>query len=286
MKKVVKYTSHVLLLVLSSLVFALGFNLFLLPHKLLSGGASGVSMILGYLTSYEVYFYYFLINVPILILGVIFLGGRFIVYSILSVLMTTTFMKYIPITQIADDPLLSSIFAGVLVGTGIGIAFKVGGSTGGLEVIAAIVSRYKDITVGMFITCVNTLIVVGYGYMQGDWNVGLASAICIYVSGRVVNFIYMENEKVTVHIITDKSEEIGQKLLKNHQRGITAIETKGLYSGVRRKMLMTVTTRYELVRLKEIVKSIDPNAFVNVTETIEVMGNFVRRGTKPKRKKK
>jgi uncharacterized membrane-anchored protein YitT (DUF2179 family) len=282
MKKVVKHTFRIFILLFASVLFSSGVNLFLQPHKLLNGGVSGISMIIGHLTNHDAYIYYFALNVPILILGFFMLGGRFIAYSIISVIATTLSMKVIPILPVADDPLLSAVYAGVLLGAGVGLSLKVGGSTGGLEVLAAIVSHYRDVSVGLITTCVNVFIVLGFAFIQNDWNTGLYSAVCIYVTGRVANVIYTENEKVTMYIVSDKSAELVEALQKAHQRGVTLIPTEGAFTGAKRDMIMTVTTRYELSMLKELVQQVDPAAFVNVTETFEVMGNFVRLKAKSK----
>jgi uncharacterized membrane-anchored protein YitT (DUF2179 family) len=269
---------HITLLIFSAFLISCGFNLFLIPHKLLSGGVSGISMVLGYFTSADVVVYYFCLNLPLLILGWFFVGRRFILYSVVSVIATTVFMKTVPIVLVATDPLLSSVYAGVLIGAGAGISLKIGGSSGGIDIVGAMISRYKDLSVGTVVTYLNTFIVLGYGYILNDWNIGLASAVSIYISGRVVNFIYIENEKVTVNIITDKAEEISAELFKLHKRGITALTSEGVYSAKQKKMLMTVITRYELVEVKEAIRRIDDQAFVNITQTIEVMGNFRKQG--------
>lgn len=253
-----------------------GFNLFLLPHKLLSGGVSGISMILNYFTTPSMLVYYLLINIPLLIAGWFFIGRRFIIYSIVSVAVTTVFLRLIPVTLVADDALLSAVYAGVLVGAGAGLSLKVGGSTGGMDIVGAMITRYKDLSIGTVVTYINTFIVLGYGYLVQDWNAALASAICIYITGRVVNFLHVENEKVTVYIVTDKAKEISDELFKLHQRGITALTSEGVYSAKQKKMLMTVVTRYELVEVKEAIRRVDSLAFVNITETVEVMGNFRR----------
>ncbi|MNP33351.1 hypothetical protein D3C76_1265860 [compost metagenome] len=202
------------------------------------------------------------------------LGRRFIAYSILSVAVTTLFLHYLPIVISATDPLIAAIYAGVLTGAGSGICLKVGGSSGGFDILAAIISRFKDISIGNILTVLNAVIVFTLGYTANDWNIALASAISLFISGRVLNFIHTEHEKVTVYIITSKPNEIIAELFKVHRRGITKLMAEGAYSSERNVMLMTVVTRYELVEVKDTIKKIDNHAFVNVTQTLEIIGNF------------
>jgi uncharacterized membrane-anchored protein YitT (DUF2179 family) len=254
--------------------------MFLIPHKLLTGGVSGLSMIFSYLSDVSVITYYLAMNVPLLIIGWFLVGRRFIVYSIVSVVATTVLLKYIPVKIVAFDPLLSAVYAGVLLGIGSGIALRVGGSSGGFDILGAIITRYKDVPLGNLITCLNAVVVFVSGYVIGDWNLALASAICLFISGRVMNFIHTEHEKVTVHIITDKSDEMIAELFKLHKRGITKLVSQGAYSSESRYMLMTVVTRYELIEVKDTIRRVDDQAFVNITETLEIMGNFRKRNVK------
>lgn len=280
MRKVLKHTISLLLIIFGSIVMTSGINLFLKPHNLVTGGVSGISLILSYLTSLDTFVYYIGINIPIAIIGIFFLGKRFIIYSVFSIATVTLSLRFIPVIMVVTDPLLSAVYAGVLLGAGAGLALKLGGSTGGTEIIGAIIGKYRDISVGTAVTYINAVIVLGFSYFQNDWNIGLSSAIAIYVCGRVINFIHTDNEKVTVQIITDKPSEISTALIKLHQRGITSLSAEGVYSGSERRMLMTVVTRYELLDVKDVIRETDPAAFVNILHTLEVMGNFKRKGAK------
>ncbi|GIP27664.1 membrane protein [Paenibacillus sp. J23TS9] len=264
-----------LVVILGAALIACGFNLFLVPHQLLSGGVSGLSMLVNYFTPVDLSILYFVFNVPILAAGWFMLGKRFIVLSILSVVATTWFIAIVPVNALASDSLLASVFGGVLVGVGAGISFRAGGSSGGFDIAGSIVTRYRDFPVGNVLVAMNGLVILAAGYMQNDWNLALASMVSIFVTGKVVDMIHVSHFKVTVYIITNETEAILAQLLER-PRGVTKIKTEGAFSHEEKDMLMTVTTRYDLQELKRIIKQTDPKAFVNIVETVGVMGSFRR----------
>lgn len=271
-----KEIRNCIVILIGAAAIASGFNLFLVPHHLLSGGVSGLAMITGYFTPLSINIMYLAYNVPILIAGWFLLGKRFIGLSILSVAAVTWFMAIIPEQPIASDTLLSAAFGGVLVGLGSGISFRTGGSSGGFDIIGSIVTRYRDFPIGNVIVGMNGLVILAMGYLERDWNLALASMVSIYIAGKVVDYIHISHLKVTLFIVTDRTDELLEKLLCR-PRGVTKMKTQGAFSHKERDMLMTVTTRYELVEVREIIKETDPAAFVNIVETVGVMGSFRRR---------
>ncbi|MNH80244.1 hypothetical protein D3C73_325810 [compost metagenome] len=272
-----KLVSRSLAVIFGAVLIAAGFNLFLIPHKLLSGGVSGLSMLTGYFTSFSISTMYLVYNIPLLIAGLFLLGKRFIGLSILSVVTTTWFIALIPVPakMLAQDALLASVFGGVLVGLGAGISFRAGGSSGGFDILGSIVTKYRDFPVGSVLVVLNTLVVLAMGYLNGEWNLALASMVSIYLSGKVVDYIHISHVKVTLFIITNQTDAMLEKLL-GLPRGVTLIKTEGAFSHKEKDMLMTVTTKYELAELREIIKATDPTAFVNIVETVGVMGSFRR----------
>lgn len=263
-----------LLLLLGSALVAAGLNLFLIPHALLSGGASGVAMIIGYVTGWNIALLYFAVNLPILIWGWFVIGKRFIFLSIISVLVTTWLLEWIPIDSVADDPLIGAVFGGVLIGIGSGLCLRVGGSTGGIDIIGSIVTQKHDFPLGTMLFILNGLIVLSLGYIE-NWDLALTSMLSIYVTGRIVDMIHVRHIKVTAFIVTNTPDQLLEHLLQR-PRGVTVVKTRGAFTHKERDMLITVTTRYELAELKKTIREVDPNAFVNIVETVEIMGEFYR----------
>ncbi|WP_138495535.1 YitT family protein [Paenibacillus pinistramenti] len=265
-----------LVVILGAALIAAGFNLFLVPHQLLSGGVSGLSMLVKYITPINLSILYFSFNIPLLIAGVFLLGKRFIILSILSVICVTWFVAVIPADGLATDPILAAVFGGALVGLGSGISFRVGGSSGGFDILGSIVTRYRDFPIGNVLVGLNALVILAMGYTNQNWNLVLASILSLYITGKVLDFIHVGHIKITVYIITNEADRMLERLLA-HPRGVTLIKTQGAFSHKEKDMLMTVTTMYELAELREIIKETDPSAFVNIVETVGVMGSFRRR---------
>lgn len=269
---------QILGLIVGSIIIVAAFNLFLIPHEVLSSGMSGLSMIIGMVTPLDTGLANFLLNLPLLIIGHKMLGRKFIINTIFSVLIISIGLYLVPVYAIADDTILSSIFGGALTGLGVGIVFRCSGSTGGFDIIGMIVSRKRDFPIGIILSGMNAIVIVISGFLF-DWDSALYTLVSIFVTGKVVDAIYTDHVKLTVMIITDKGEEMRQHLLTNLYRGLTIMNGVGGYSNDSRQVLISVISRYELNDVKTLIKEVDPQAFVNITETIEVMGLFHRPST-------
>jgi uncharacterized membrane-anchored protein YitT (DUF2179 family) len=264
-----------IVMVLGGAAVALGFNLLLIPVKLLSSGVSGIAMILGYVSGWNIAWLYFALNGPILYWGYRMLGRRFIVLSIVNVLSTSLFLQLIPVHEWTNDQLLAAVFGGLLVGTGSAGALRFGGSSGGVDVIASVISRYRDVAVGFLVVVLNTGIVAALGFVKNDWNAALYSMLSIYLTGKVIDIVHTPHRKVTAFIVTNRSQELASRLL-TMPRGVTILKTRGAFTSEERDLLMTVTTRFELSELRKIVRGVDPKAFVNIVQSIDVIGDFRR----------
>ncbi|MDR6998428.1 YitT family protein [Neobacillus niacini] len=262
-------------ILLGSLIVALGFNLFLIPHQVLSGGMSGISMILGMITPLNTGFANFLLNLPLLIIGYKMLGKKFIIQSILSVIIISVGLYIIPVHAIAEDKILSSIFGGAITGLGVGMVFRCSGSTGGFDIISMILARKMDFPIGTLLSGMNGVVIIISGFLF-NWDTALNTLVSIFVTGKVVDAIYTDHAKLTIMIITEKGEEMRKHLLTNLYRGLTIMDGVGGYSNNKRNILVTVISRYELNDVKNLISEVDSSAFVNITETIEVMGLFHR----------
>jgi uncharacterized membrane-anchored protein YitT (DUF2179 family) len=277
--KMNKWTFHTAVaasvMTIGALLIAGAFNLFLIPHQLLSGGLSGVAMMIGYMTGGNIGWLYLVLNVPVLFWGWFIVGRRFIIWSMYTVLASTLFLQLIPVTAIAKDAVLGSVFGGIILGIGTGMMLRYGGSSGGFDIIASIITRKRDLPVGSIIFTLNGLVIAALVLFTKDWNLALYSLLSIYTAGKVVDIIHVRHIKVTAFIITTKTDEMLAKLL-SHPRGITIIKTRGAYTSAEKDMLMTVRTRYELAELRKTIASIDARAFVNIVETVGVIGDFHR----------
>lgn len=263
-------------IILGSIIVSFAFNLFLIPHGIMSSGISGLSIIFSMLTSINAGIYNFLLNFPLLIIGYLKLGRKFSFYTILSVLTISVTLYIIPVFQLAEDPILSSIFGGAIVGLGIGIIFRSSGSSGGFDIIGMLLARRKDFPMGTLLFAMNSIVILLSGFLF-SWDAALNTLVSIFVLGKVIDKVHTHHVKLTLMIITRKGEEVKQHLLKNVYRGVTVIHSVGGYSNESSNVLITVISRYELTEVKSLIEEIDPEAFVNITETLEVMGLFHRK---------
>lgn len=269
---------QVLGLISGSLIIVVAFNLFLIPHGVLSSGMSGLSMIIGMVTPLNTGFANFLLNFPLLIIGYKLLGKRFIINTIFSVLIISIGLYIVPILAVAEDTILSSIFGGALTGLGVGVVFRSSGSTGGFDIIGMVVSRKRDFPIGSLLSGLNGAVILVSGFIF-SWDTALYTLISIFITGKVVDAIYTDHVKLTMMIITDKGEAMREHLLANLYRGLTIMEGMGGYTKDKRQVLITVISRYELNDVKDLIAEVDQCAFVNITQTIEVMGLFHRPST-------
>jgi uncharacterized membrane-anchored protein YitT (DUF2179 family) len=263
-------------IIIGSAIVSFAFNLFLIPHEIMSSGISGLSIIFSMLTSINTGVYNFLLNLPLLILGYFKLGRKFILYTILSVVTISLTLYIIPVVPLAKSPILSSIFGGAIAGLGIGIIFRSSGSSGGFDIIGMLLTRRKDFPLGTLLFGMNSIVILLSGFLF-SWDAALNTLVSIYALGKVIDKVHTHHVKLTLMIITRKGEEVKQHLLKNVYRGVTVVDSVGGYSNEKSNVIITVISRYELTEVKTLIEEIDPDAFVNITETLEVMGLFHRK---------
>jgi uncharacterized membrane-anchored protein YitT (DUF2179 family) len=263
------------IIVLSSILIAFAWNVFLLPHKILSSGVSGIAMIISLLTPINTGVINFALNLPLLLLGYMKLGKKFIINTILSVVVTSVALWLIPVEPISSDPIMSSLFGGVLAGIGTGFIFRSSGSTGGLDIIVFLLTRKKEFSLGTLTFTLNAVIVFVSGFLF-DWDTALYTMLSIFATGKVIDMIHTKHLKVTLMIITSKGEEIRKSLISRLVRGITIVDGEGAYTREKRKVLFMIISRYQLAEVKRVIMENDPKAFVNIMETVEVMGYFHR----------
>ncbi|KZO01263.1 YitT family protein [Bacillus badius] len=267
------------MVVIGAFLNALSMNFFLIPANVYASGFQGVAQLLSNIftsftpISISVGFLLVLLNIPVAILGWMKVGKSFTIFSFLSVVITTIFLELIPVKALSEDIILNAVFGGVIGATGVGLTLKWGASTGGLDIVAMILSRMKDRPIGNYFLIMNGVIIALAGLIFG-WEKALYTLVALYVSTRVVDAIHTRHAKLTAMIITDKSEEVKTAIHAKLVRGITVVPAKGAFSGKEREMLIIVITRYELYDLERILKEVDPNAFTNIVETAGIFGFF------------
>lgn len=284
MKKL-KFTNF-LMLTIAGIVNAFGVTVFLMPVKLYDSGISGTSILLDQLTPEYLSLSAFLVilNIPLFLFGLKKQGWVFTVYAIYSVCIYSLFAFLItdvfPIdVSIASplagtDLLLCALFGGVISGVGSGIAIRYGGAMDGIEVMAVIFAKRLGITVGTFVMIYNVLLYIICGFVLNSWILPLYSIVTYAAALKTVDFIVdgLDRAKCAI-IITEKPDEVCNKLCEVFGSGVTQLEAKGGYSNKEKAMLYFVVNRYQVVRMKELVHEIDHAAYITISEVADVFSN-------------
>ncbi|MGP4073467.1 YitT family protein [Piscibacillus sp. B03] len=267
------------IVIIGAILNAISLNLFLIEANVYASGFTGVAQMTSSIfqdfmnIDISTGIILFLLNIPVAILGWMKVGRGFTVYSAISVAVTTFFLETIPLMNLAEDILLNAAFGGILAGVGVGITLKWGASTGGMDIIAMVLSRLKDRPIGIYFLILNSIIIFLAGWLY-EPEKALYTLVTLYVTTRVIDAIHTRHEKLTAMIITSRGNQLTKAIHSNMVRGITSVPAKGAFTNEPREMLMMVITRYELYDLQQIVKEVDPNAFTNIVQTTGIFGFF------------
>lgn len=272
----------IIVILLGGVISGISFNAFIIPHKMLSGGISGIALITNYLTGINPGILIFALNIPVFILGYRFIDKEFIILSLIGMTSFSFFIDYFSFLRemyIVDDIMLSSIYGGILNGIGMGIVFRNRASQGGIDIIAVIVKKYFSFNLGSTSLIINLIIIATASFIYG-LKPALYTLIAIYVASQVLDKVLQGFDiRKQVIIISDKEDEVVKEILKKLHRGVTYLEGEGAFTGSKKKVIYCIVTLNQLAKLKQIVRDIDPNAFMAVSDTAEVLGRgFSKRG--------
>ncbi|WP_339214066.1 YitT family protein [Solibacillus sp. FSL W8-0372] len=262
-----------LFVILGAAVIAFGFNVFLFPNQVASGGVSGISTILHGMFGWNAGIVQYAFNIPLFIAGVLVLGKKFGIKSFIG---TIALPFFVILTAGWDawtlNPLLGSIFGGIVVGLGIGLVFKGNASTGGTDLLAQIITKFTGLTLGTSVLFIDGVIAVSAAIVF-DLEKGLFALIGLYVTTKTIDIVQLGfSQSKMVYIITRKETEVRDAIYKEVNRGITRLPAYGGYTGEERPVLMVVVYQTEFTKLKQVLKAIDPEAFVIVSDAYEVLG--------------
>ncbi|WP_203247654.1 YitT family protein [Sporosarcina beigongshangi] len=274
---------RIIVVIFGSLLVAISLNFFLINANVYASGFAGAaqltsSVFMDFLNiNVSTGILLLLFNIPVFILGWFKVGKGFTIYSIVSVIFATLFMEILPVLSVSNDIILNAVFGGVIAGVGVGVSLKLGASTGGMDIVAMVLSRLQDKPIGTYFLLLNGVIIVLAGIVYEPEN-ALYTMLALYVTTAVIDMIHTRHEKVTAMIVTGKVDELQLAIHQKMVRGITILPAKGAYSKEDKSMLYLVITRYELYDLETIIKDVDPNAFTNIVQTVGIFGFFRREG--------
>ncbi|KZE70250.1 YitT family protein [Paenibacillus sp. CMAA1739] len=270
--------TDVLLIILGSFITALTFNMFLLPNRIASGGVSGLSILGEELLGLEPAYTQWGMNIPLFIAGVLLLGKKYGLRSLLGSIMLPLFVYVtkdwaIPTT----NPLLASLYGGIGVGLGLGTVFRGRGSTGGLAILAQIIHKYTGFSLSLCVMLMDGTVITLAGFTLSPER-ALYALIGLFVTGKVIDAVEMGlGYSKVAYIISNQKEKITQTILQDLDRGLTELAGRGGYTNEERPVLMVVVGQNEVTRLKTLVRLVDPEAFVIISNTREVLGEGFKR---------
>lgn len=268
---------NILLILIGSAIFSFGLVHFNIQNELGEGGFTGITLLLLYLFDWDPAVMNIVLNIPVLLVGWRILGRNTFIYSLLGIVGVSvfirTFQMYMIEIDLANDLTLASLFAGVFIGIGLGIIFRYGGTTGGVDIIARLVNKYLGWSMGraMFVFDAVVILVSVVTYLNSIK--GMYTLVAVFVGAKVIDFIQEGAYAARgTTIISEKSDEIAKQVLQQMDRGVTVLEGRGSFSGAKRDVLYCVIGKNEIVRLKTLIDRIDPHAFVAVSHVHDVTG--------------
>lgn len=286
MAKLTKFDSHETLTkvgvaLLSGLLTAVALNFFLTPAQVFQSGATGVAQLLsifgrrlGLIHGDVTGWFNLLINLPIAYLGWRKLGRSFTLFSLMNIVIISGFTILLPVHALSANPLMNAIFGGVLTGAAVGIALRYGFSTGGLDIISMYLAKTTRRSVGWLMFMINLVIILIAGFGL-EWESALYTIISIYCMTRVVDTIHTSNQKITAMIVTEHPDDVVKAVSGRLIRGITVIPSRGGFMHRPNTTLMIVITRYELYDLTQATLGADRLAFIDILNTVDVVGEFL-----------
>jgi len=280
------------LILIGSFILAAGFVFFITPHRIVPGGVYGIAIVVHYMTKGMFSFwpdgipiglFGLILNIPLTWAGIKILGPRFGVKTIIGFVLTSIFIDGITMLRevgdaaLVSDVLLSCVFGGVLIGFGLGLIFKSRATSGGSDIIAMILAKYTRLPLGRLMIYVDSVIVLIALFSFRDWAIPLYSWVVIYISGRAIDLtLEGADYNKALFIISEKHTEIRDKILNDLDRGGTYLQGKGMFTDEEKQIIFTIVSRREVAILEEFISHIDPDAFITIMDTKEILGEGFR----------
>ncbi|MFD1065228.1 YitT family protein [Oceanobacillus locisalsi] len=268
---------NIIFILLGSAIFSFGLVHFNMQHNLGEGGFTGITLLFYFLWNIDPAITNLVLNIPVFLIGWKILGRNAFVYTLVGTFSVSLFLWIFQIYQIPigleDDMTLVALFAGVFIGIGLGIIFRFGGTTGGVDIIARIINKYTSWSIGRAMFAFDFLVIVTSILTFLELSEGMYTLVAVFIGARVIDFIQEGAYAAKgAFIISDQSEEIASQIMKKMDRGVTILNGEGSFSKEKRNVLYCVVARNEVPRMKSIINQTDPSAFVSLTTVHEVMG--------------
>lgn len=270
---ITKIARRMIFILIGAALVSVGLEIFLVPNRIIDGGVVGVSILLSHVTKWSLGLFLFLLNLPFLIMGYKQIGKTFALSTLFGVIVMSVGTSLLhPVHSLTDDPLLAAVFGGIILGVGVGMVIRNGGSLDGTEIVAILINKRVPFSVGEIVMCFNIFILSSAGFVF-EWDHAMYSLIAYYIAFKMIDLtIEGFQESKSVWIISDQFKEIGEALLARLGRGVTYLVGEGGYSGDDKKVIFCVITRLEEAKLKTIVEEVDSSAFLAIGNIHDVRG--------------
>ncbi len=269
--------SNALLIFVGCAIQGLAYALFLIPHHFVPGGVSGIAIIVNYFAGLPVGVLIMVLNVPIFLLGLRTMGRKYVLNSLAGMVASSLFIdlfdRILKLPSATGNPVLASIYGGVMLGVGLGIVFRGRASTGGSDIIGMILHKFTGMSIGYGIMVTDFVVISASGLALRSLEAPLYGYLVLFISTKLIDLVLEGwNFSKLVIIISARTEEIAGFILKGLERGGTALRSRSLYLNREGEVILTVVHRKQLTELKARIKKIDPDAFVIINDTYDVLG--------------
>ncbi|MBP1658990.1 MAG: hypothetical protein H6P95_182 [Candidatus Aminicenantes bacterium] len=270
-------TKNALLILLGCAINGLAYALFLIPHHFVPGGVSGIAIIVNYFAGLPVGALIMVLNIPVFLLGLKTMGKKYVVNSLAGMIVSSVFIdvfnKVLKLPSATDNPVLASIYGGVMLGIGLGIVFRGRASTGGSDIIGMVLSKYTGMSLGYGIMVTDFIVISASGLALHSLEAPLYGYLVLFLSTKVIDMILEGwNYSKLVIITSTRTEEIADYILRGLDRSGTALRSRSLYLNREGEIILTVIHRKQLADLRTFIKKTDPEAFVIINDTYDVLG--------------
>lgn len=268
---------NIIFLTVGAMITAFALESFLVPNNIIDGGVIGISMIVSHITKWNLGLLILILNTPFIIMAFKKMGGKFVVQTAFANIIIAVFLNIFHHYKVTHDLLLATVFGGIILGLGVGIILKHEGSLDGTEMLSLVVSKKLGVSVGEFIMGINVFIYLAAGKVF-SWESAMYSIMTYFIASKVIDTV-MEgfNSSKSVRIISDNASAIGEQLIERLDISVTYLQGIGGYTGQDKDLIYCVISRLELPKMIDIIKEIDPKAFVSVVDVHEVYGGRFRK---------
>jgi len=270
-------TKNALLILLGCAIMGLGYALFLIPHHFVPGGISGIAILLNYFAGLPVGALILVLNVPIFLLGLKTMGKKYVVNSLAGLVVSSVFIdlfhEVLKLPSATANPVLASIYGGIMLGVGLGVVFRGRASTGGSDIVGMILSKYTGMSLGYGIMVTDFVVISAAGFALGSLEAPLYGYLVLFLSTKVIDMILEGWSYSKLVIITSsRTDEIAEFIIHGLDRSGTALRSRSLYLNREGEIILTVIHRKQLADLRSFIKKTDPEAFVVINDTYDVLG--------------